>query len=151
MSETPSENNFISKKKTSLSLSPSIEEFESMIRPLSHLHTPTPLQTSTQPHISKAVKDEVKFVKEDVKMSPSLSNSTTNSTTSSSIARSKLQILSSSSNTTTSFEALEERQIKIEEEMIKNAVQGYTAALQNLLKIGKGTGLKFVQKILISW
>lgn len=46
---------------------------------------------------------------------------------------------------------LEQRQIQLEEQMLADAVLGYTAALQNLLKLGKGSGLKFVQRILISW
>ena len=46
---------------------------------------------------------------------------------------------------------LEQRQVQLEEQMIADAVLGYTAALQNLLKLGKGSGLKFVQKTLISW
>ena len=59
---------------------------------------------------------------------------------------STVEVTSSSSSLT-----LEQRQVQLEEQMIADAVLGYTAALQNLLKLGKGSGLKFVQKTLISW
>ena len=49
------------------------------------------------------------------------------------------------------YETLLARQKKNEEQMVADAVLGYTEVLQNLLKLGKGSGLKFVQKILIGW
>ena len=43
------------------------------------------------------------------------------------------------------------RQIKIEEEQMTDAVNSYTESLNALLKMGKGTNMKFIQKILLEW
>lgn len=43
------------------------------------------------------------------------------------------------------------RQLKIEEEQMADAAQNYAEALKNIMELGKGSGLKFVQRIALKW
>jgi hypothetical protein len=43
------------------------------------------------------------------------------------------------------------RQLRMEEEQQTEAVDTYTEALKQLISIGKGAGLKYVQRILLRW
>jgi len=43
------------------------------------------------------------------------------------------------------------RQIRIEEEQMQEAVQSYTKTLNQMLEMGRGTGLKYIQRILLKW
>jgi DNA-directed RNA polymerase len=43
------------------------------------------------------------------------------------------------------------RQIRMEEEQFNEAADLYSKQVQQLMKIGKGTGFKFVQRVLIDW
>lgn len=51
----------------------------------------------------------------------------------------------------TPHELLNERQEIIEREQISEAVQKYTTTYNNLTRIGKGTSMKHVQRILLGW
>jgi DNA-directed RNA polymerase len=43
------------------------------------------------------------------------------------------------------------RQLKIEEEQMQDAVNEYTASLKQLMDMGKGTNMKFIQRMLLQW
>ena len=43
------------------------------------------------------------------------------------------------------------RQLKIEEEQMADAVNEYTTSLKQLMDMGKGTNMKFIQRMLLEW
>jgi DNA-directed RNA polymerase len=43
------------------------------------------------------------------------------------------------------------RQLKIEEEQMQDAVNEYTASLKQLMEMGKGTNMKYIQRMLLQW
>lgn len=43
------------------------------------------------------------------------------------------------------------RQLKIEEEQVKDAALNYAETLKNIMELGKGSGLKYVQRIALKW
>lgn len=43
------------------------------------------------------------------------------------------------------------RQLKIEEEQMQDAVNEYTASLKQLMDMGKGTNMKYIQRMLLQW
>ena len=43
------------------------------------------------------------------------------------------------------------RQLKIEEEQLQDAAHNYISSLKNIMELGRGTGMKHVQKIVLKW